>query len=224
MCSGPAPEPRIGADVVQPQRLALAQHHAEHAVLARQRADRRLLAAGQAVHDELGERAGLVRHAERRVPGARRATGPSARSCSTSRTDSWLETASTTWLTCSKISSWPASRADRQTRAAVPGPYDDGTGAAARPDQAAVLGPWSQARPGCRARCAARPRLPSVDDMNDFTTSRRHRGIARPRPGPGRRAGRGRIPAHHRRARQPTRWQPRRPRCAAGTTCRAPPC
>src|SRR5215469_3278291 len=65
----PPLEPGIGADVVHPDRLALAQQHAEHAVLARYRPDRLLLALGYAVNDELGERPVIVGHAERRVPG-----------------------------------------------------------------------------------------------------------------------------------------------------------
>ncbi len=66
----PAPEARVGADVVEAERLALAQHDRQHAVLARQRTDRRLLARGQAVDHELSERAGLARHAESRIPRA----------------------------------------------------------------------------------------------------------------------------------------------------------
>ena len=67
----PALEPRVGADVGQPERLALAEHDGQHAVLTGQRADRLALAAGDAVHHELGDGAVVVGHAERRVPGAR---------------------------------------------------------------------------------------------------------------------------------------------------------
>ena len=106
---GPAPEPRIGADVVQPQRLALAEHDAQHAVLAGQRADRRLLARSQPVDHELGERAGSsgTPSAAYLAPASDRAERTII--CRTSRTESWLATASTTWLTRWKISSWPAS-------------------------------------------------------------------------------------------------------------------
>ena len=49
----------------------------EHAVLARQRADRLLLPGREPVHHELGERAVRVRHAQRGVAGAgQRARGP----------------------------------------------------------------------------------------------------------------------------------------------------
>src|SRR6185312_9084646 len=67
----PALEPGVGADVGQPQRLALAEDDAQHAVLARQRADRLAPPLRDAVHHELRERAAVVGHAERRVPGAR---------------------------------------------------------------------------------------------------------------------------------------------------------
>ena len=69
MGGGPALEPGVGADVGQPQRLALAQHDAEHPVVAGQRADRRLLPGRDPVHHELGEGVVLVGHAERGVPG-----------------------------------------------------------------------------------------------------------------------------------------------------------
>jgi hypothetical protein len=72
---GPAPEPRIGPDVVEAQWLALAQHHPKHAVLARQRADLCLLTGGNAVDHELGERPAIVGHAERRIPGADQRSG-----------------------------------------------------------------------------------------------------------------------------------------------------
>src|SRR5260370_1069485 len=71
----PALEPGIGADIVDPHRLALAQQHAEHAMLPRQRADRLALAFRYAVDDELGERPVVVGHAERRVPGTDEGAG-----------------------------------------------------------------------------------------------------------------------------------------------------
>src|SRR5215469_16475923 len=57
---GPAPEARILADVREPERLALAQHHRQHPVLPWQRTYRGLLFGGQAIHDELSERATLA--------------------------------------------------------------------------------------------------------------------------------------------------------------------
>src|SRR5258708_6488363 len=71
----PALEPGIGADIVDPHRLSLAQQHAEHAMLPRQRADRLALAFRYAVDDELGERPVVVGHAERRVPGTDEGAG-----------------------------------------------------------------------------------------------------------------------------------------------------
>jgi len=67
MRGGPAPETRVGADVVEPLRPRLVQHHAQHAVLARQGTDRLPLLVAHPVDDELRERALVVGHAQRRV-------------------------------------------------------------------------------------------------------------------------------------------------------------
>ncbi len=69
----PPAEPRIGAEVRQALRRRVGQHHAEHAVLARQRADRVPLLVADAVDHELGESALVVRHAERGVVGVEQA-------------------------------------------------------------------------------------------------------------------------------------------------------
>src|SRR5262249_6492799 len=58
-----------GPDVREAQRLPLAEHNAQHAVLARQRADRLAPPLRDAVDHELGERPTVVGHAQRRIPG-----------------------------------------------------------------------------------------------------------------------------------------------------------
>src|SRR5271165_1999431 len=66
----PAPETRVLADVVEAQWLAFTQHDRQHAVLARQRADGRLLPRRQAIDYKLRERAGFARHAQSRITGS----------------------------------------------------------------------------------------------------------------------------------------------------------
>ena len=84
---GPALEPGVRADVGEAFRLALGEQHAEHPVLAGQRADGPPFGVADPVHHELGERVALVGHAERRVAGPTRDRADRTMTCSTSRTD-----------------------------------------------------------------------------------------------------------------------------------------
>ena len=132
----PPLEPGIGADVIQPDRLALAQQHAEQAVLARQRPDRRLLGAPMipsttnSANDAL-----VVGHAERRVPGVDQgARGPARSSAARRGPTPAGPPRAPTWLTCCSTSSWlavpllgaaprshPGSRIARYPRTGPPG-------------------------------------------------------------------------------------------------------
>ena len=136
----PALEPGIGADVRDPQRLSLAQQHAEHAVLAGQRADLLLLPLRYAVVTNSAKDPWSSG-----TPSAAYLALTSDRAdrtiiCSTSRVDSCLATASTTWLTRCSTSSWlpaagrppappsPVLRLTPLTLRTLPAPSPGGTG------------------------------------------------------------------------------------------------
>jgi hypothetical protein len=72
---GPPAELRMGAYVRESDRARVAQHHAEQAVLARQRTDRGPLLVADPVDEELGEPALGVRHPEGGVPGVEQPPG-----------------------------------------------------------------------------------------------------------------------------------------------------
>jgi hypothetical protein len=63
----PPAEPRVGPDVGEPLRMAVAQHHREEAVLAWQWTDRRAHLVADPGHHELRERPVVVGHAKRRI-------------------------------------------------------------------------------------------------------------------------------------------------------------
>ena len=117
----------------------------------------------------------------------------------TSRTDSWLETASTTWLTCSKISSWPASPAAAAGAWPIPLTVPARRAERIRPQ---VLGPWSQGRPAA-GRCAGRPGCLASSAMRTSpvaVVTGASRGLGRALAGA---PGRSGIQPRHRRARLP---------------------
>jgi hypothetical protein len=72
---GPALEAGVLAYVGEALGLLVVEHRGEDAVLARQRADGLPLFVADAVHDELGEAAVIVRDAERRVLGVEQFAG-----------------------------------------------------------------------------------------------------------------------------------------------------
>jgi hypothetical protein len=135
----PAPEPGIGADVGEPEWLPFPQQHAEHAVLAWQRADRLPLAFRDPVHHELGEPPVVIGDAEGRV------TGISQRA---RRAHDHLEHVTDRLLACYR-QHYLADPVEHLVPAAVLRHAPDVTGAADAVDRPRVLGPsaYAQADP-----------------------------------------------------------------------------
>ena len=166
MRSRPTPEPRIRADVVEPHRLAFAQKDAQQPVLPGQGADGLLLLLRQPRHDELGERPGVVWHAQSRVPGAgQRPCRPhdhlqhiAHRQLTGNREDYLADVLEQ--LVVAGVCSRVAGR-----RAGMPRHIPDRTRAGRDPDRANGVGLWSQAGL-CRGPMAPEPQPPSVGVMN----------------------------------------------------------